>query len=132
MRRMILRNFILTGVAALTLAACSSNTLDPHVTEVSKSGDISIVDMRSAVVNNLLVAQTTFHNDSSKAIIGFYRCQFYDPNKMAIGAVQIWQPVTIYPNEDQGVKCMANDVEATDFKVEFSADGNKVSVFKYK
>ena len=118
--------------AILALTGCSSNTLDPHVTEVSKSGDVSIVDMRSAVVNNLLVAQTTFHNDGSSAKTGFYRCQFYDANKMTVGTVQIWQPITIYPNEDQGVKCMANDVEATDFKVEFSADGNKVSVFKYK
>ena len=127
-----MKKLMILTFAILALTSCSNNTLDPHVTEVSKSGDVSIVDMRSAVVNNLLVAQTTFHNEGSSAKTGFYRCQFYDTNKMTVGTVQIWQPITIYPNEDQVVKCMANDVEATDFKVEFSADGNKVSVFKYK
>jgi uncharacterized protein YcfL len=126
-----MKKLVTIAFALLALTGCSSNTLDPHLTEVARSGDMSIVDMRSAVVNNLLVAQTTFHNDSKNTKTGFYRCQFYDPNKMMVGAVQIWQPVTIYPNEDQVVKCMATQVEATDFKVEFSEDGNKVSIYKY-
>ena len=46
--------------------------------------------------------------------------QFYDANKMQVGDPQQWQLVTIYPNEDQPVKCMATAVEATDFKIEFS------------
>jgi uncharacterized protein YcfL len=133
MKKKVLINSILVGLTTFLLVACSNNTLDPRLTEVSKSGDLSIIDMRSSIgPNNLLVTQTTFHNEGSRAVTGFYRCQFYDPNKMMVGSVQVWQPVTIYPNEDQVVRCNANDIQATDFKVEFSADGSKVSVFKYK
>jgi uncharacterized protein YcfL len=122
---------VFLGSLAL-LAACSTNTLDPHVTQVGRSGDLSIVDMRSQIGNNLLLAQTTFHNDGSSTKMGYYRCQFYDTNKMQVGSVQIWQPVTIYPNEDQVVMCRATQLEATDFRIEFSADGKNVTMAKYK
>ena len=127
-----MKKLLFVSLAVLSLTGCSSNTIGDHMTSVGDMGDVSITDMRSAVVNHLLVAQTSFHNSADQAATGFYRCQFYDPNQMQVGSVQIWQPVTIYPNEDQVVKCMATQVEATNFKVEFSADGNNVSVYKYK
>lgn len=127
-----MKKFIVISSVLLALTACSTNTLDPRVTEVGRMGDLSIVDMRSQIVNNLLVAQTTFHNDGSSTKMGYYRCQFYDTNKMQVGMVQIWQPVTIYPNEDQVVVCRATQLEATDFRVEFSADGKNVLMSKYK
>lgn len=127
-----MKKFIALGFTFFLLTACSSNTLDPHVTEVGRMGDLAIVDMRSQIVNNLLVAQTTFHNEGSSTKMGYYRCQFYDTNKMQVGSVQIWQPVTIYPNEDQVVVCRATQLEATDFRVEFSADGKNVTLTKYK
>ena len=58
------------------------------------------------------------------------RCQFSDANKMAVGDAEVWQPITIYNNEDQPIKCMATQLEATDFKVEFSADAKNVNVFQ--
>ena len=127
-----MKKFLAVSFTFLALTACSSNTLDSHVTQVGKMGDLSIVDMRSQIINNLLVAQTTFHNDGSSTKMGYYRCQFYDTNKMQVGAVQIWQPVTIYPNEDQVVNCRATQLEATDFRIEFSADGKNVLMSKYK
>ena len=122
---------IMLVMAIVSLMGCT-NSIDQHSVQVGKMGDMSITDMRSAVVNNLLVAQTTFHNSGNQSKTGFYRCQFYDANKMQVGDVQLWQPITIYPNEDQVVKCMATQVEATEFKVEFSADGSNVSIYKYK
>ncbi len=123
---------MITSIVLLALAGCSTNTVNQHMVGVGEMDGVSIVDMRSAVVNNLLVAQSSFHNSRSSSVTGYYRCQFYDANKMQIGQVQIWQPVTIYPNEDQAVKCMATQTEATDFKVEFSTDGNNVSIYRYK
>lgn len=110
------------------LAGCSTNTLDPHLNQVGDMGSISITDMRSQLKNRLLVAQIMLHNNSGSAITGFYRCQFLDTNKMMLGSPQQWQSVTIYPNEDQAVKCMATQLEATNFKVQFSTDGQNVSV----
>lgn len=121
---------ILLSVALLALVGCSTNTLDPHMTQVGSMSNISIMDMRSQLVNKLLLAQVTFHNRGSAAQTGFYRCQFFDGNKMSLGAPQPWQPVTIYPNEAQSIKCMATQLQATNFKVEFSADGRHVSVQK--
>ncbi len=106
------------------------NTLDQHMTRVGSMGDVSITDMRSQLRNKLLVAQVTFHNNDSDAVTGFYRCQFFDTNGMQLGQPQSWQPVTIYPNEDQSIKCQATQIEATNFKAEFSSDGKNVSVQK--
>jgi hypothetical protein len=116
----------------LFLTACTS-PLEQRITTIVDPDDIEITDLRSAVgPNKLLVAQVTFHNTSRSAVTGFYRCQFYDPNKMTVGDPQVWQSITVYPNEHQVAKCMANHIEATDFRVEYSEDGNKVSVTRYK
>lgn len=123
------KKLLILTISIGTLIGCASNS-NARVTEVGSMGDISIVDksVKSQInVNHLLVAQAVFHNDSSKAITGFYRCKFFDSNKMQVGDEQIWQQITIYPNADQGAKCIATDVEATDFKFEFSADGKNVS-----
>lgn len=125
-----MKKLLLTGFGALTLMSCSSNKISDHTVQVGSMGDISITDMRSARVNGLLVAQAKFHNSGSSAQTGFYRCQFSDANKMAVGDAEVWQPITIYQNEDQPIKCMATQLEATDFKVEFSADAKNVSVFQ--
>ena len=127
-----MKKLTLALLCIVGLAACSQNTLDPRVTRVGKSGDISITDLRSAIspTNQLLIAQGIFHNTGKRAQTGFYRCQFYDANKMQVGDPQVWQPITIYPNEDQAIKCMATQLEAVDFKIVFSSDGKNVSVIK--
>ena len=125
-----MKKWLLAGLGALSLIGCSSNKISEHSVQVGSMGDISITDMRSARVNGLLVAQAKFHNSGSSSQTGFYRCQFSDANKMAVGDAEVWQPITIYNNEDQPIKCMATQLEATDFKVEFSADTKNVSVFQ--
>lgn len=117
------------AVAVLNLTGCS-DTLDQHYTQVGDSDNITIIDLRSQLKNKLLVAQATFHNSDSDAVTGYYRCQFSDANGMRVGNSQTWQPITIYPNEDQVIKCLATDVEATNFKAEFSEDGQNISVQK--
>ena len=125
-----MKKWLLAGFGALTLIGCSSNKISDHTVQVGSMEDISITDMRSVRVNGLLVAQAKFHNSGSSAQTGFYRCQFSDANKMFVGDAEVWQPITIYQNEDQPIKCMATQLEATDFKVEFSADAKNVSVFQ--
>ncbi len=118
---------------ALLITACSSNNIADHTTIIGRMDNISITDLRSAIgPNQLLVAQATFHNDGNNPQNGYYRCQFFDVNKMQVGDPQPWQLITIYPGEDQTVKCLASQLEATNFKVEFSADGKNVSVYDYK
>jgi uncharacterized protein YcfL len=114
----------------LTLSSCSTNKISEHSILMGDTSDITINDMRSSISNGLLLAQANFYNAKSSAVTGYYRCIFFDANKMTIGDPQIWQAVTIYPNETQSIKCAATDVEATSFKVEFSGDAKTVSVFK--
>jgi uncharacterized protein YcfL len=123
-----MKKIFLSCLILLLLTSCAENPVDRHVTTVGNMRGLTIVDLRSALVNNLLVAQGTFHNTGSKVQTGFYRCQFYDANQMQVGDPQIWQPMTIYANEDQAVKCKATQIEATRFKIEFSADGKNVSM----
>jgi uncharacterized protein YcfL len=125
-----MKNIIIATLCAILLSSCSTDTIDQHYTQVGSANGISITDMRSQVQNKLLVAQVTFHNSKSKPVTGYYRCQFQDSNGMFVGSTQVWQPVTIYPNEDQVIKCMATQVEATNFKAEFSPDGQNVAVTK--
>ncbi len=126
-----MKKYILGMLAAGTLlAGCSTNRIKDHVVEVGDMGNVSITNMTSMRVNGLLVAQGYFHNSGSKAAQGYYRCQFYDANKMQVGDPQQWQLLTIYPNEDQPVKCLATQLEATDFKIEFSNDASNVTVYK--
>lgn len=123
-----MKKLLLSGLV-LSLAACSSNKISDHTVQVGDMGDVKITKMTSMRVNNLLVAQGYFHNTGSKAAQGYYRCQFFDANKMQVGDAQQWQLVTIYQNEDQPVKCMATDLEATDFKIEFSNNASNVTVY---
>jgi uncharacterized protein YcfL len=121
----------LTAVSVLVLlAACSTNRIKDHVVEVGDMGNVKITHMTSMRVNNLLVAQGYLHNTGSKAVQGYYRCQFYDANKMQVGDPQTWQLLTIYPNEEQPIKCMATEVEAVDFKLEFSNNASNVTTYK--
>jgi uncharacterized protein YcfL len=130
-KELFMKKLIIGAIAATTLlAGCSTNRIKDHVVEVGNMGDVSITNMTSMRVNGLLVSQGYFHNDGSKAAQGYYRCQFYDANKMQVGDPQQWQLVTIYPKEDQAVKCMATQLEATDFKIEFSNDASNVTVYK--
>lgn len=115
--------------AGVLLSACSTNRIKDHVVEVGDMGDVKVTKMTSVRVNGLLIAQGYFHNTGSKAAQGYYRCQFYDANKMQVGDAEQWQLVTIYPNEDQPVKCQATQLEATDFKIEFSNDASNVTVY---
>ncbi len=123
-----MKKFILSGLI-LSIVACSTNKISDHTVQVGDMGDVKITKMTSMRVNNLLVAQGYFHNTGSKAAQGYYRCQFFDANKMQVGDAQQWQLVTIYPNEDQPVKCMATELEATDFKIEFSNNASNVTVY---
>jgi uncharacterized protein YcfL len=132
MKKLVLTKLTVIMALCLALTACSNDTMDAHSAQVGRMGDMSIIDMRSAVVNNLLVAQATLQNGGNKPVTGYYRCSFFDANKMQVGDTQIWQATTIYPNDTQAIKCMATQLEATDFKVEFSADGKNVSVYNYK
>jgi hypothetical protein len=67
-----MKKIVLFSLAFLILSGCTQNTLDRHVIRVGKMGDISITDLRSALVNNLLVAQGTFYNMGSTSLAAHY------------------------------------------------------------
>ena len=120
---------IATLLATILISGCSTNKIKDHTVEVGDMGDVSITNMTSMRVNNLLVSQGYFHNSGKKPAQGYYRCQFYDANKMLVGDPQQWQLITIYQKEDQVVKCMATQLEATDFKIEFSNNASNVTAY---
>lgn len=114
------------------LASCATGTND-RVVNVSSNPNVYVVagSVKSQRVNDLLKSQAVLHNSNRDVINGFYRCKFFDANGMQFGDDQIWQTVTLYPNADQTIGCKATDIEATDFKFEFSADGKTVTALTY-
>lgn len=127
-----MKKLLILGASVGLLFGCASNS-DPHVNPIGSMGNISIVpgSIKSAPnLNGLLVAQATLHNSGSSSVTGFYRCKFSDLNGMQVGNDQVWQQVTIYPNANQAVKCMATEKETANFQLEFSADEQNVNAIQ--
>ncbi|MDD3265811.1 MAG: YcfL family protein [Burkholderiales bacterium] len=127
-----MKRIIIVLASVGLLASCATGTND-RVVNVSSNPNVFVVSgsVKSQRVNGLLKSQAVLHNSNRSAINGFYRCKFSDANGMQVGDDQIWQSVTLYPNADQTIGCRASDIEATDFKVEFSADGKTVTALTY-
>jgi hypothetical protein len=126
-----MKQYIFAGTLIAMLTACSTPQIKNQVEIIGDDmGDVKITDLRSMKVNDLLFAEGKFTNNGSKAAQGYYRCKFLDANKFQVGEDQTWQLVTIYPNQTQGFKCKANNLEATDFKIEFSNNANNVTIYK--
>lgn len=116
--------------ALLLLTSCASEKIKDHVEIIGKElGDVKIQDLRSMRINDLLTAQGMFYNKGNKPVQGYYRCKFLDTNNFQVGADQTWQLVTIYPDQSQAFKCQAINLEATDFKIEFSNNAENVTVY---
>lgn len=120
------------GLGTLFIAGCSTNQVKNQV--IGNMGDVKVVRMTSMRVNDLLVAQGYFHNVGTKPAQGYYRCLFFDVNKLPIGEVAAWKFVTVNVTDDAygdtAVKCSASDVEAVDFKIEFSNTASTVTLYK--
>lgn len=126
-----MKKLIITSLSLGMLFGCASSG-NSKLTSIGSMGNIEIVQgsMRSIRnANGLITAQAVLHNNGSSTVSAFYRCKFFDTNQMQVGDDQVWMPVSIYQNSDQGIKCMANTAEATDFKFEFSADAKNVNNF---
>lgn len=124
------KSLLLVGIMFSLLNACSTNKIKNQVEVIGNSlGDIKIKDLRSMQINGLLMAQGTFHNDGSKPINGYYRCKFLDATNFQVGENQVWQLLTIYPNQDESFRCQATDTNAVDFKIEFSNNAENVTIY---
>jgi uncharacterized protein YcfL len=124
------KSLLLVGIMLSLLNACSTNKIKNQVEVIGNSlGDIKIKDLRSMQINGLLMAQGTFHNDGSKPINGYYRCKFLDATNFQVGENQVWQLLTIYPNQDESFRCQATDTNAVDFKIEFSNNAENVTIY---
>ncbi len=124
------KTFLLAGLVIGLLSACSTNKIKDQVEVIGDSlGDIQIKDLRSMQINGLLMAQGTFFNKGSKAVNGYYRCKFLDATNFQVGDDQVWQLLTVYPNQNESFKCNATDTNATNFKIEFSNNAENVTVY---
>ncbi|MCE2705986.1 MAG: YcfL family protein [Proteobacteria bacterium] len=124
------KSILLIGIMFGLLSACSTNKIKDQVEVIGNSlGDIQIKDLRSMQVNGLLMAQGTFHNTGDKPVNGYYRCKFLDAMNFQVGENQVWQLITVYPNQDDSFRCQATDTNSVNFKIEFSNNAENVTIY---
>ncbi len=132
-KRSILKSISFIAMSIIissNIISCASNKIKDQVEIVGNSlGGVEIKDLRSMQINNLLVAQGTFHNNNKKVINAYYRCKFFDATNFQVGDDQVWQLLTIYSNQDQAFKCQAIDSNAVNFKIEFSNNAENVTIY---
>ena len=126
-----MKKIILSLIAITTLVSgCATHKIKDQIEVIGNSlGDVEIKDLRSMQVNGLLVAQGTFYNDGDKAVNGYYRCKFLDASNFQVGDDNVWELLTIYPNQNKAFKCQSTETNAIDFKIEFSNNAQNVTIY---
>lgn len=129
-----MKKLSLFGLLTTLLIGCgttSNDTIKSKTEVFGQTSNIKVTDLRSKVVNGLMVVQGTITNTTSNTPQQiYYRCHFYDANKFDLSGGVAWNPITIYGNSSQTVNCMSNSTQATDFRLDVSSSGNAIQVYK--
>ncbi len=122
-----MKKIIITIATILLLYGCATNQFKNQFEVIGdNANNIEIKNLRSSRYNDLLIAQGMLYNDSNNTINGYYRCKFFDKDNFPINDDAPWELITIYSNQNKNFKCQATDINAVNFKVEFSDRVNNV------
>lgn len=84
----------------------------------SLSSDIQIVDMKSALVGDLMKAQVSLRSKDRDTINIQYSFNWFDTQGMAIGSgTTVWKPFIVYGRETRTIQGVAQDPRAREFKL---------------
>ncbi len=115
-----MKQLLLTLLAALTLAACSSTpSMKDMTVRMGDTDSIQIVDMRSIERNGILTAQVTIQNDSKSNLVS-YRFKWLGKNGMTVTDEEAWKPVTVGKGQSTVIMGIAPTPDATDFRFELN------------
>ena len=83
---------------------------------------LQTVDLRSQRRNDVLVVQAELTNTESRDLRLYYRFRWTDANGMQVGDGETWKPLVFLGKQSQYIKGTAYGPQATDFRIEMSAE----------
>lgn len=115
-----MKKYLLTVLAALMLAACSSTpSMKDMTVRMGDTDSIQVTDMRSIERNGVLTAQVTIQNDSKSNLVS-YRFKWLGKNGMSVTDEEAWKPVTVGKGQSTVIMGIAPTPNATDFRFELN------------
>lgn len=83
---------------------------------------LQVIDLRSQRKNDILVVQAEITNTDEKDFRLYYRFRWTDAAGMQVGDGEVWKPLVFLGKQSQLIKGIAYGPQATDFKIEMSAE----------
>lgn len=84
----------------------------------SLAGRIQIVELKSAVINDLLKAQVSLASTKNKTLSFQYKFAWFDKNGMEIDSSgNAWNPIVVHGKEFRNLQAVAPNASAKSFKV---------------
>lgn len=83
---------------------------------------VQVTDLRSQRRNDVMVVQAEMYNTTVKDVRVYYRFRWTDAAGMQVGDGEVWKPLMILGKQSQIVKGTAYGPQATDFRIEMSAE----------
>lgn len=117
--------FALLGTSALAQQDAPAAASDGIAAKLIVRGELKglqTVDLRSQRRNDVLVVQAEIMNMDTRDLRLYYRFRWLDANGMQVGDGEVWKPLVFLGKQSQFVKGTAYGPQATDFKIEMSAE----------
>jgi uncharacterized protein YcfL len=83
---------------------------------------LQAIDLRSQRRNDVLVVQAEIANMDTADLRLYYRFRWIDAGGMQVGDGEVWKPLVFLGKQTQFIKGTAYGPQATDFKIEMSAE----------
>ncbi|BBB63190.1 YcfL family protein [Undibacterium sp. TC4M20W] len=83
---------------------------------------VQVTDLRSQRKNDVMVVQAEMVNLTNRDVRVYYRFRWTDAAGMQVGDGEVWKPLMILGQQSQFVKGTAYGPQATDFRIELSAE----------
>ncbi|MDE2430987.1 MAG: YcfL family protein, partial [Burkholderiales bacterium] len=83
---------------------------------------VQVTDLRSQRRNDVMVVQAEMYNTTRNDVRVYYRFRWLDAAGMQVGDGEVWKPLMILGQQSQIVKGTGYGPQATDFKIEMSAE----------
>lgn len=125
---MLVASLVAIGAAAHAqdqVPAAASAGIASKLIVRSESGDLQglqTIDLRAQRRNDVLVVQAELLNTDIKDKRLYYRFRWLDAGGMQVGDGETWKPLVFLGKQSQFIKGTAYGPQATDFKIEMSAE----------
>jgi uncharacterized protein YcfL len=126
----LLKNIAFCAAALLSATAqaqqdappAASNGIAAKLIVRGELQGLQTVDLRSQRRNDVMVVQAEIMNMDTRDLRLYYRFRWLDANGMQVGDGEVWKPLVFLGKQSQFIKGTAYGPQATDFRIEMSAE----------